>query len=206
MEAKKPARNRVGQQGKMSMRRFSLVLLPALALAACNSSPTVQATNATGAEVAEKVQKSGIADQFISPGQWQMVMTINEMTMPGLPPEAAARMKGMMGRGRTFTQCVTPEEAKRPREKMFAGDANSKCKYDNFTMGGGKIGITMSCGGPVPRKMQMNGSYGPNEYHMKVVSNGEGKNGPGASSMNMQMDAKRIGECTAEQLKEEGKG
>jgi hypothetical protein len=179
--------------------------MSALALAACNSSPTVEATNASGAEVAEKVQESGVADQFIAPGQWQMAMTINEMTMPGLPPEAAARMKGMMGQGHSFTQCLTPEDVKKPKEDMFSGDEAGKCKYDHFAMGGGKIDITMTCGGEQPRTMQMNGTYAPDEYHMKVVSKGEGASGPGAMSMQMQMDAKRIGECTAEQLKEEAK-
>ena len=201
-----PGRNRAGQQGKMSMRRFPLVMMPALALAACNSSPTVEATNASSAEVAAKVKESGITDQFISPGQWQMAMTIQDMTMPGLPPEAAARMKGMMGQGRTFTECLTPDDVKKPKEDMFTGDKDKNCKYDHFSMGAGKIDIAMSCGGQMARKMQMNGTYAPNEYHMKVASQGEGKSGPGAMSMQMQMDAKRIGECTAAQLKEEAKG
>jgi hypothetical protein len=188
------------------MRRFPLAVLPVLALGACNSSPTVQATNASGAEVAEKVEKSGITDNFISPGKWQMVMTINEMTMPGLPPEAAARMKGMMGQGRTFTECLTPEDVKKPKEEMFSGDKEHQCKYDNFTMGGGKIDITMACGGEMPRKMHMAGTYAPDEYHMKVESAGEGKAGPGAMSMQMEMAAKRVGECTAAELKADGKG
>lgn len=174
-------------------------------LAACNSSPTVEAKNASAAEVAEKVEKSGITDQFISPGNWQMAMKINEMTMPGLPPEAAARMKGMMGQGHTMTECLTPEDVKKPKEDMFSG-GDKKCKYDHFSMGAGKIDIAMTCGGEQPRKMQMNGTYAPNEYHMNVSSQGGGKSGPGAMSMQMEMDAKRIGECTAEQLKKQGKG
>jgi hypothetical protein len=186
------------------MRRLPLVLVPALALAACNSSPTVEATNASGAEVAKKVQESGVTDSFISPGQWQMAMKINEMSMPGMPPEAAERMKGMMGQGHTFTECLTAEDVKKPKADMFSGD--EKCKYDHFSMGGGKIDITMSCGGDQPRKMQMNGTYSPNEYNMKVSSQGEGKTGPGAMSMQMEMAAKRLGECTAEQKKDAAKG
>ena len=186
------------------MRRLPLVLMPMLALAACNSSPTVEATNASGAEVAKKVQESGVTDQFISPGQWQMAMKINEMTMPGLPPQAAERMKGMMGQGHTFTECLTEADVKKPKEDMFSGD--KQCKYDHFSMGGGKIDITMSCGGAQPRTMKMAGTYGPDEYHMAVSSDGTGKSGPGAMSMKMEMAAKRIGECTAEQMKEATKG
>jgi hypothetical protein len=54
--------------------------------------------------------------------------------------------------------------------------------------------------------MQMNGTYSANEYHMNVSSSGESKAGPGAMSMQMEMAAKRVGECTAAELKADGKG
>jgi hypothetical protein len=88
---------------------------------------------------------------------------------------------------------------------MFSGD-DKNCKYDHFSMGAGKIAIVMSCGGEQPRKMQMNGTYSPDAYNMKVASQGEGKSGPGAMSMQMEMAAKRIGACTAEQLNDAAKG
>jgi hypothetical protein len=203
MVAKPPRRNREANRGRCPMRTLPFLLVPALTLAACNKSPTVEATNASGAEVAKKVQESGITDQFISPGKWQMVMKINEMTMPGLPPEAAARMKAMMGEGHSYTECLTPADVKKPKEDMFSGDKN--CKYDHFAMGGGKIDIIMSCGGEQPRKMQMNGTYSADEYHMAVSSAGEGKAGPGAMSMRMEVAAKRVGQCTAAELKADGK-
>lgn len=187
------------------MRSLAMLLVSTLALAACDSSPKVEATDASGAEVAKKVRESGVTDEFISPGQWQVAMKINEMTMPGMPPEAAQRMKGMIGEGHTSTQCLTPEDVKAPKEDMFSG-GDENCKYDKFSMGGGKIDIVMSCGGDQRRKMQMNGTYSADEYHMKVASQGEGKSGPGAMTMQMEMAAKRIGDCTAEQLKEAAKG
>lgn len=187
------------------MSKLPLLMAPLLALAACNSSPTVEATNATGAEVAAKVKESGVTDQFISPGNWQMAMKINEMTMPGMPPAAAERMKGMMGQGHTFNECLTEADVKKPKEDMFSG-GDKECKYDHFAMGGGKIDITMSCGGEQPRTMKMAGTYSPNEYHMAVSSDGTGKSGPGAMSMKMEMHAQRIGACTAEQLKESKAG
>jgi hypothetical protein len=63
----------------------------------------------------------------------------------------------------------------------------------------------MSCGGEQPRKMQMNGTYSADEYHMAVSSAGEGKAGPGAMSMRMEVAAKRVGQCTAAELKADGK-
>lgn len=188
------------------MRKLPFALLPLLSLAACNSSPTVEATNATGAEVAKKVQESGVTDQFISPGQWQMAMKINEMNIPGMPPQAAERMKGMMGGAHSFTQCLTPEDVRKPKEGMFSGDEEGKCKYDHFSMGGGKIDIAMSCGGERPRKMQMNGTYSSNEYHMNVASQGQGKAGQDGMNMRMEMHAKRLGECSAEERRDAARG
>ncbi len=188
------------------MSRILALMLPPLALAACNSSPKVEASNATSEEVAAKVESSGVADRFISPGQWRMTMKVNDVSMPGLPPEAAAHMKETMGQGRVFTNCVTPEEAKRPGEGMFAGDDNS-CRYEKFSMGGGKIDMTMRCGdGNTARVMDMTGTYGPNDYQMKVASRATGESGPAAMSMQMEMVGKRIGECTAAQIADEAKG
>jgi hypothetical protein len=183
------------------MPKLIVALMPALALAACNSSPTVQATNASGEEVAEKMAGSGASGQLVSPGQWEITTRINDISVPGLPPQTAAQMKGAMGKDKSFTDCITPEEAKRPREGMFAGGDKS-CRYDNFTMGGGKIDITMHCSGEgMARQMVMTGEYSPNAYHMNVSSSGTAKSGSGAISMQIDMTGKRIGECAADQLK-----
>ena len=64
--------------------------------------------------------------------------------MPGMPAEMASQMKGITNRIETDQQCLTPEEAKRPKEDFFAGD-NKNCRYDHFTMAGGKIDALMKC-------------------------------------------------------------
>ena len=67
-----------------------------------------------------------------------------------MPPQAQAEMKRVMGQvqNNSFEYCVTPEEAKHPGGKMFTGKDNGDCRYDHFTMGGGKFDAAMRCAGP----------------------------------------------------------
>ena len=53
---------------------------------------------------------------------------------------------------------------KRPKEDFFAGK-NNECRYDHFTMGGGKIDAAMHCGGKhgESQVMQMAGTYSPDK-------------------------------------------
>lgn len=178
-----------------------LHLIVPFALAACNSSPTVTATNASGEEVAAKVKAAQMDGQFVSPGRWESTMTINDMAIPGMPPQFAAQMKSHMGKAKTFSSCLTPEEAKKPKEDFFA-KGNGDCRYDRFTMGSGKIDAAMTCKmGDGQRTMTMIGTYSPDAYNMKVASTGTGeKNNPVAGmSMNMTLDAKRTGQCTGKE-------
>lgn len=181
------------------MKRLTL-MLPAL-LAACHSQPTVTAQNASAAEVAAKLDAAGGSDAFVNPGHWKMTMTINDMTIPNMPPAMAQKMKGAMANARTFESCLTPEEAKKPKEGFFAG-SNNQCRYEHFTMGGGKIDAAMQCNEQMgSRTMKMTGTYGGDAYHMTIASTGSGAaNNPAAGmSMTMTMDAKRTGECTGKE-------
>ena len=183
------------------MVRLRLVIGVCLALAACSKGPTVSATNASGEEVAAQVKASGMDSQFVSPGHWQMTMTVAEMTIPGLPPQMAEKMKSHMGQSKVHESCLTPEQVKRPREDFFAG-GDKGCRYDHFTMGGGKIDALMKCSGDTgARTMTMTGTYSPDAYHMAIASTGAGAPGnPMAGmSMKMEMDAKRTGECTGKE-------
>lgn len=170
-----------------------------LALAACESR-TVTAENASTAEVAAKVKASGIADEgFISAGRWQMTMTITDMTIPGMPPEMAEKMKGNLGQARTFEHCVTAEEAKKPKEDFFSGDKAAACRYDHFAMSKGKVSMVMRCAHETgSQTVKMDGTYGPDAYRMTMASTAAGKPGSpiGGMTFNATMQAKRLGVCT----------
>jgi hypothetical protein len=175
-----------------------------LILAGCESHKTVTAQNATTAEVAQKVKDSGIADGgFVSPGRWQMTMTVNSMSMPGLPPEVAKRMQDSTGKPHAFEHCVTEEEAKKPKEDFFAGNEAKSCRYDSFNLGGGKIDMVMHCDAPGGSKqvMKMNGTYSADAYRMTIASNVEGQAGSPVKGMtlNATVDARRLGVCTGKE-------
>jgi hypothetical protein len=189
------------------MKYAVLMVACALPLAACNK-PAVNEKNASVSDVANAVSKSGIAgENFIRAGQWQVKGKLEDMSMPGLPPEAQTEMKRVMGQvqNNSFEYCVTPEEAKHPGGKMFTGKDNGDCRYDHFQMGGGKFDAALRCQskGQGPSQlmtMTMNGTYSPDAYTSNVSMKVEG--GPqGTMTMKMRSEAKRIGECTAETAK-----
>jgi hypothetical protein len=183
----------------------SIVLVAGItALAACNSSPKVDEKNASITEVAQKVREAGAGQSFVRPGRWQSKVTIEQFDIPGMPPEMAQRMKTMMAERQEhgFETCLTPDDVKRPKEDFFAG-RNNQCRYDHFTMGGGKIDAVMRCdsksGGGAP-VMQMAGTYSPDSYQMQTsMKMAGGAGGEGGMSMQMRIDAKRVGECTGKE-------
>jgi hypothetical protein len=177
----------------------ALIAALVLPLAACNKAPEVSATNATQKEVGQKVAAAtaGSGGVMVQPGRWEGTYTMHEIEMPGLPPQAATAMKAQMGAGHSFVNCVTPEDVK--AEKVFyTGDDDKSCKYDHFTLGGGKLDATLTCNRARQGKMAMTmtGSYSPEAYHMDMAAKMEGAPGPaGAMTMKMSVEAKRVGAC-----------
>lgn len=168
-----------------------------LALAGCNRAPTVTATNEKPSAVASKVAaasaQSGPAR--FEPGQWETRVAIARMDLPGLPPEAQKMMQQSLGKPRTVSSCLTPEQAARPDSKFF-GQADKACTYDHFTMGDGRIDATITCTTPAGRQtMTMAGTYAPDSYDATMQMQGEG---PGGRSMSMDMtiSSHRVGACT----------
>ena len=184
------------------MKAIVLSIACAGALAACNKAPQVQEKDASVADIAEKVRQSGADQSVIRPGLWQSNVTIDQFDAPGMPPDMEQRMKTMMAERQehSFETCLTREDVKQPKEDFFAGK-NNECRYEHFTMGGGKIDAAMQCGkGNATQTMQMAGTYSPESYQMQTSINmAAGSGSEGAVSMKMRVEAQRIGECAAKQ-------
>ena len=184
------------------MRQTAVLVACVGLLAACNKGAQVNEKDASVAEVAEKVRQSGAEQAMVRPGLWESQVTIEQFDIPGMPAEMAQRMKTMMAESQEhgFKTCLTPEDVKRPKEDFFGGKDDS-CRYDHFTMGGGKIDAVMRCGKEGGTQvMQMAGTYSPEAYRMQTsmdVSGGEGANA--GMKMKMRVEAKRIGECTGKE-------
>ncbi|MEO7365948.1 MAG: DUF3617 domain-containing protein [Sphingomicrobium sp.] len=175
-----------------------ILLLGALPLAACNSSPSVEAKNATVAEVAAKVEQAGGTDSFLRPGKWLTKATLEELSAPGMPPGIADNMKAMMAKKPGTEQCMKESDVKKPNADFFAG--NKDCEYDHFKMGDGVIDAKMRCtSGGHTQLMTMAGDYKPDEYHMAMTTEmdrGASAAGPmGSMTMKMRVEGKRVGEC-----------
>ena len=179
------------------MTRTALLIACALPLAACNNDPEVSARNATAQEVAKKLEAAGGSEMFVNPGKWQSTVTLEEMTIPGMPAGVADEMKRAQGREMVNETCLTPEEAKRPKEDFFGGKDN--CRYEKFNMGNGKIDAVMKCSeGGAAQTMTMAGTYSGNAYQMQMTMQSQGDE-DGAMAMKMRVDAKRIGACTGKE-------
>jgi hypothetical protein len=199
-----PARRAYGASltaRRLTMGRTAWMIGGALCLVACNKQPEIKATNASVEEVAQKVQTASAGQSFVRPGLWQSKVTIQQIDMPGMPPEIAQRMNATMARNQSHesSSCLTSEDVKRPKGDFFAGKHN-ECRYDHFTMSGGKIDALMHCrgagGGQI---MQLAGSYSPDSYQMQMSTKTEGGGqAEKGMAMRMRVDAHRVGECSAQ--------
>ena len=177
-----------------------VVLLP-LALAACGSEPSVSAENASVDEVAAKVKAAGGQAMFLSPGHWDSTLTIQQVSIPGMPPEVTAHMKQAMA-GKVTGSCLTPEQAKKPGADFFGGRDRKDCRYDHFDMGDGKLDAKLVCGAEGGSAIvTMQGTYSPDTFRIAMTT--EAKGAPGAPMGTMTMaatiDSKRTGVCTGKE-------
>lgn len=184
------------------MKRFALAL-PLILLAACNNDPEIEMENASVGEVAREMRKAG-TDTFVNPGKWQQTVTLLEVDAPGMPPEAKQMMQKAMDQAQVHDVCLTPEQAKSPKEDFFTG-ADQNCRYDHFNWGDGKIDLKLNCKHPqATQTMAMVGSYSPEAYTMTMTATNVGGGPAGEMVMKMKVDARRIGACDGQEKAQVG--
>jgi hypothetical protein len=184
--------------------KHAVVLIACVgALAACNKGPEINVKNASAGEVAEKVRQAGGSTGFVDPGKWQTKISLLDIDIPGLPAQAAQQMKQTMAKvqDNSFETCLTEADVKRPKEDFFAGKSND-CRYDHFTMSGGKIDAALKCDAKQSGTMTMaiNGTYSRDAYEATMAMEMSG--GPGGKGMKMKShsESRRIGACTGDEI------
>ena len=176
------------------MKRYALAL-PLTCLAACGSEPEVKMENASIGEVAQEMRKQGGDDSFVNPGKWEQKATLLEIDAPGMPPEARQMMSQAMDQVQVHEVCLSPEQAKSPKEDFFTG-ADKNCRYEHFNWGGGKIDLKLNCKHPnATQAMAMVGTYSPEAYSMTMTATNVGGGPMEQMVMKMKVDAKRVGDC-----------
>ena len=185
------------------MNRIALSAVPLAVFAAACDSGQVEMKNASVGEVAEEMREARTAN-FVNPGKWQQTATLVSIDAPGMPPEAKAMMQQAMGQAQVHDVCLTPEQAKSPKEDFFAG-ADKNCRYEHFNWGGGKIDLKLNCKHPnATQTMVLVGDYKPDSYTMTMTATNQGGGPAEQMVMTMKVDAERTGECTPEKRAEGG--
>lgn len=187
------------------MKHGLFLIACAATIAGCSKEPEVNAKNASVGEVAEKVQEATGGASFIQAGRWESKMTLVDVEVPGMPPQVAQQMKQSMSAmsKKVMETCLTEADVKRPKEDFFAGNAKG-CRYDHFTMSGGKIDAAMSCkseqGGGGAMTMTINGNYAPDSYSATTVMNVTNPGESQGMTMKSQMESHRVGECKGDEI------
>lgn len=184
------------------MKRFVLIAGLA-ALAACNKGPDIDVKNASIGEVAEQARAAAANSRTVEPGRWETKVTMLEAEMPNLPPQYAARIKESMAKaqGNTMATCVTAADLKKPMPGFLAAQSKN-CRFDHYTMSGGKIDAKMTCTVPNGGSMSVAtaGTYSPDSYEATSVMTMSG--GPmGEQTSKTRIEAHRVGECTGDEIK-----
>lgn len=156
----------------------------------------VEMKNASVEQVRTAMRKQG-EDKFVDPGKWQHTVTLVSIDAPGMPKEARDAMQRAMSTSQVNEVCLSPEEAKSPRENFFTGKDES-CRYEHFNWGSGKIDLKLMCNHPnAQQEMTLAGTYAPKSYSMTMTMANQGKSPEEQMKMTMKVDAKNVGQCTA---------
>jgi len=179
----------------MPMNRLLLAVPLVVALAACGDEPEVKMENASVSDVAREMGKAGTA-KFLNPGKWQHMVTVLDVDMPGMTPQAKSMMRQAMGQVQKFDHCLTPQQAQKPGEDFFT-KADQNCRFDHYEWGDGKIDMKMNCTTPQgSMTMTQTGEYQPDGYSMDSTQLIEGGTGSaGRITIKARVEAKRVGEC-----------
>src|SRR6185369_712415 len=193
------------------MKHKLAVIACSAALAACNKGPEINEKNASVEEVAQKVREAAADHSLIEPGKWETKVSLLDVDIPGMPPQMAAQMKQTMAKMQehSFESCLTEADVNKPKEDFFAGH-NKDCRYDHFTMSGGKIDAALRCEGKPNGAMTMaiNGTYSRDSYEATMAMDVAGGR-QGSMKLRSHSESHLIGQCTAAEIKarnEENKG
>ena len=124
----------------------------------------------------------------VTPGMWEMAITIDSINAPNAPPAVAKMMQGRTTRVR---HCITPEEASRGPQEMLK--SAKSCTFQKYQMRGGRLDSEMTCssGGQTTR-MVSTGAFTPTSFATqgKAVATG-----PMPMTMTSHATGKLIGAC-----------
>jgi hypothetical protein len=174
-------------------------LAAAALVGGCKQEPAVDLKDKSVGEVAEAISTTVRP----RPGLYDNRIEVVDVTMPNMPPEMQARMKETMARSMKSSQhCLTEEAAAKGYEEQLKQlAARPQCKFDHYTLAGGKLDAKLVCSdkNAVRATMTMQGTVSAEGSDMTMKSEQAGPSMPGMGGMAMtiHVTSKRIGECPA---------
>lgn len=97
----------------------------------------------------------------IQPGEWEMTMEVDELSVPGADPAMRQQIESQLPPPETTTVCISEAEARDPDGGLFA-QGSEDCEAEEFRMADGTMELDATCTGaelPGEMRMRLNGSY-----------------------------------------------
>jgi hypothetical protein len=128
-------------------------------------------------------------------------MQFTSIEAPGAPEAQLAAMREAMGRPRTESSCVTPEQAAHPTGTML-NPGGQNCQFTDNVFAGGTIRVHGTCQQPggTSARMNMDGTYTATTMNVHLSSEmtmPAGMPGPRSLRMSGTMTGRRTGDCAA---------
>jgi hypothetical protein len=137
----------------------------------------------------------------LQPGMWETTIQFTSIDVPGVPPAQVAAMRAMMSQPQTHSECMTPEEAANPAQRMMNPSSNGNaCQFSDSTFAGGTIRVHGTCQaqGRGTSQTNMEGTYTATTMQATVSSEihpPAGTPGPQSVRMSGTLSARRTGDC-----------
>lgn len=178
------------------MPRLPIVIaILGLALAGCSQQAEEAQTQASAAAAA----KAAVQAMRPQPGKYRVTTKITKVTIPGLPPEAAAQAAKMFATtGHSSEFCLTAEQVSLGYEEMTKRAAHGKCRFERFSAVNGRLDSAMTCeiGRGMTIKSQATGTITPTGSNLSTVSD---STMPGMPGGGMHAEGttvtERLGDC-----------
>lgn len=175
----------------MRNRAILASMATGLLLAGCSGGTEVDG-DGDGSISAGEAAKAAADIPKPEPGLYRATITMTGIDVPGM----GANMQGHGG-GMTTTSesCLTPADVEQGFEEMMKRGQDGSCRYEKFTVAGGKLDAVMLCQtGQGEARMEMKGTATPTgsdfDASMKMDLDGMGN-----GTMRFSAKHERIGDC-----------
>jgi len=135
------------------------------------------------------------------PGLYKQSLEFTKFEMPGLKPEEAEMMKGMMKQAQPAEFCLTKEASEKGFREMFDKvREGNECDFSKFDVSGGKLDAVMACKNPegATSTSRFAGTIAPAGSDVIVEVDQKNPKAPMENAViTMHMKTERIGDCTS---------